>query len=308
MAGERIASRGSHLRPVSTRTLELILLFPRTRCRKALGVSIACALAACRAAPSGPSAEPTASAAPAAPSATSLPPLGDAAWHERLALPGFGPASVSVPLGATEPRPVMVALHARNDRPEWACGEWRGITNAYPFILCPYGGPIGSPENAGLVFADTPTTLREIEAGMRALEARFGRYVAPGPTVCAGFSLGAKVGVRLAARAPELFPLLLLGEGGQEQWTPDAIARFAAGGGRRVLFACSTGACEITSTLLLPKLVRAGIDARMMSAGHLGHLVDDRVVSAIRPEFPWLTRGDPRYPGPRDPRADAGGD
>lgn len=74
-----------------------------------------------------------------------------------------------------------------------------------------------------------------------------------------------------------------------------------------MLFACSTGACEITTNLLLPKLARAGIDARLVSAGHIGHLVDDRVVNAIRPEFPWLTGGDPRYPA-APPLADGGGD
>lgn len=267
------------------------------------GGLLGAALWSCSLAPA-PTARPSGSSLPVASAnsppegtATTLPPLVDAAWLEHLDLPGFGPASVSVPLGATDKRPVVVALHARNDRPEWACGEWRGITNAYPFILCPHGTPIHAPSNAGLVYADAATTRREIDAGLRALQARFDAYMAPGPTVLAGFSLGAILGVKIVSMAPEVFPLAILGEGGQEQWTPDAIARFAKGGGHRVAFGCSTGACEIKSALVLPKLARAGIDAKLVSAGHIGHLVDDRVVNNLRPAFAWLTRDDPRYAG-----------
>src|SRR5262245_55783039 len=32
---------------------------------------------------------------------------------------------VAVPLGAREPRPIMIALHGGSDQPDWACGAWR---------------------------------------------------------------------------------------------------------------------------------------------------------------------------------------
>jgi len=46
---------------------------------------------------------------------------------------------VSVPLGAREPRPIMIAIHGGSDKPSLACSAWRGITEAYPFVVCPRG-------------------------------------------------------------------------------------------------------------------------------------------------------------------------
>jgi hypothetical protein len=236
---------------------------------------------------------------------TKLPPLGDASWLEHLKLDGFGDAFVSVPLGATEPRPVMIGVHGRNDRPEWACGEWRGVTNAYPFIVCPHGTPAGAPSGVGLAFADAATTSREIDAAVAALSARFGRYVAPGPFVYAGFSLGAIHGARIVTQDPARYPLVVVGEGGYDLWTAEAIARFARGGGRRVLFVCSTLACEEATRAALRRfqstqadggaVASQAVETRLVSAGAIGHLVDGRVVDAIRPAFPWLVRDDPRY-------------
>ncbi len=41
--------------------------------------------------------------------------------------PSFGAASVAVPVGAVEPRSIVIALHGGADRPEWQCGVWRSI-------------------------------------------------------------------------------------------------------------------------------------------------------------------------------------
>jgi hypothetical protein len=106
--------------------------------------------------------------------------------------------------------------------------------------------------------------------------------------IYAGFSLGAILGVSIVADDPGRFPIAVLGEGGQDQWTPGHVAAFAKGGGRRVLFVCSTGACEVETARPLAALARAGVQAKLVSAGHIGHLVDDRVVAAARAEWPWV--------------------
>jgi pimeloyl-ACP methyl ester carboxylesterase len=227
--------------------------------------------------------------------AAKLPPLRDFSWLERLPLSGHGDGFVSVPLGAIEPRPVIVALHGSGDRPEWACGEWRGITNAYPFILCPHGTPARAPAGAGLQFAGAAATAREITAGLAALEARFGKHVAQGPHVLVGFSLGAMIGARIAADYPMQFPALFLVEGGHAEWNADLVTRFAEGGGQRVLFGCTTASCTAAVRVVRPRLDAAKIETHFVSAGNIGHLVDQRVVDALRPEFPWIVRGDARY-------------
>jgi hypothetical protein len=230
---------------------------------------------------------PPASSTP--PAASSALPRLDGEWLVRLPLEGFGAAVVSVPLGATSPRPVVVGVHGRNDRPEWACGEWRGVTEARPFILCPHGVPVTAAPGQGLAFAGAERTRREIDAGLAALRARFGPYVAEGPMTYAGFSLGAIHGVTIVADDPARFPVAVFGEGGQREWTPARAARFAGGGGRRVLFVCSTAACDAATPPALSALRRAGVEAKMVSAGHIGHLVDDRVVAAVRAAWPWVT-------------------
>src|SRR6187402_2399597 len=60
---------------------------------------------------------------------------------QDLPVPGYGTAVVSVPLGAREPRPVVLALHGNYDRPEWQCEVWRTITGGFPWVLCPRGVP-----------------------------------------------------------------------------------------------------------------------------------------------------------------------
>jgi hypothetical protein len=241
----------------------------------------------------------TASATPsyaAPPIARELPPLAGE-WLVHLPLEGFGPAAVSVPLGAMTPRSVVVGVHGRNDRPEWACGEWRGVTDARPFVLCPHGVPADAPTGLGLAFAGSERTRREIDAGLAALKARFGAYVADGPMIYAGFSLGAILGVAIVADDPARFPIAVLGEGGQTEWTPARMDAFAKGGGRRVLFVCSTESCEVETARPLAALARAGVQVRLVSAGHIGHQVDDRVVATVRAAWPWVV-GKAREPSP----------
>src|SRR6188768_1132879 len=72
---------------------------------------------AARSASAAPLAAPQASATTAA--ASELPPLSEPAELVKLAVPGFGDAVVSLPLGAVEPRHIAVALHGNFDRPEW---------------------------------------------------------------------------------------------------------------------------------------------------------------------------------------------
>jgi predicted esterase len=242
-----------------------------------------------------PSAEPRDAAPPPASTPPSTTPPLTGEWLTRLPVPGFEVSFVSVPLGAAAPRPIMIGVHGMRDRPEWACGEWRGVTDAYPFILCPHGQPIAGAAIAGLTFTNAAIAGQEIEAGIAALRARFGSYVAEGPYVYAGFSRGAIVGVPILVTHPDLFPRAVLGEGGQSAWTEDAAKRYAAGGGKRVLFVCTTRICVEDTRPVMARLEKAGVATRMVSAGDIGHRFDGRVVEVIRPAWPWVVEGEPRF-------------
>jgi hypothetical protein len=57
----------------------------------------------------------------------------------NLGVIGFPEAVLSVPNGATSPRPLLIVLHGTSDRPDWNCDAWRHITGAQGFVLCPRG-------------------------------------------------------------------------------------------------------------------------------------------------------------------------
>jgi hypothetical protein len=273
--------------------------------RALLALALALAPGACRAGPgdapdeAGPplaeSAPVPAPSAVAVDAASGLMPLTDAIWLERFDLPNGDRAFVSVPLGATEPRPVMVAVHGAGDRPEWACGGWRGITDAYPFIVCPDGAP-KSPDKRR--WSSRAAITRGVDAALPALRRRFGAHVAEGAMVYAAFSQGAHHGAWIVRERAADFPLVTLVEGG---WggtgQPGFAEGFSAGGGRRMLFACSTPGCAGLYARPREGLARAGVDVRIFDAGPVGHNLNGEVVAAMKAPFAWLVRGEPRWAG-----------
>jgi hypothetical protein len=223
---------------------------------------------------------------------SSLAPLSGT-WLERLDLGDGGAAFVSVPLGATEPRPIMVAVHGAGDRPEWACGGWRGVTNARSFIVCPQGTPTAD----GRFYWPSTAKLRSvIDGALLASRARYGNYLLDGPMVYAGFSAGVIYGTGMLRDDGARFPLLMLSEGGYDELADASFAaRFRMSGGQRVLLGCSTGGCAPRLDRARTLLEKAGIPARLNDAGHLGHNLDSRVVTSLQRDWPWLVEGAPGW-------------
>src|SRR5687767_4566662 len=91
-----------------------------------------------------PDQAPAVSAASSAPIPTELPPLENVSWLEELPLSDGSVGYVAPPVGAREPRPLIVAVHGAGDRANWACGGWRLAASAYAFVVCPSGLPMGA--------------------------------------------------------------------------------------------------------------------------------------------------------------------
>ncbi len=202
-------------------------------------------------------------------------------------------AVVAVPLGATEPRPILIGVHGASDRAEWACGGYRIATHDYPFVICPQGLPAGgdkfTPGGAARI-------ARDIHAAIMSVRAEFGRYVAPGPLVYAGFSLGAIQGVPLVAATGAKYPRVVLIEGGDEEWTPAMAATFARTGGEMVLMLCASTSCsgfERASQILKG----AGMAAKVVPAGTGRHNLDGEMISVLSEHFPWVVQFDDRWTG-----------
>src|SRR5882724_562183 len=107
-----------------------------------------------------------------------LSPLEASAEVAPLEVPGFRTAFISIPIGATEARPVVLALHGNFDRPEWQCEVWHAAMKGHPFVVCPRGIPRGDapPSLDRWTYGKGVDVHREIEAALTALRERFGDH------------------------------------------------------------------------------------------------------------------------------------
>jgi hypothetical protein len=243
-------------------------------------------------APSSESADSASPPGALAASKSTLPPL-EAEWLITLPVEGYRDARVSVPQGATERRPVVVALHGAGDRPEWACGGWRGVVDAYAFVVCPTGQPGGMP--GGFVWGNDDAVEREVNAAVEALRRRFGEYVAPGCSLLAGFSQGAIRMTPILARGGGWCPQAVLCEGAYDAIGKNFAQAFYARGGRRLLLGCSQPYCAKVFRERETHLRAAGIDARTVYSGGHTHNLNGETVSTLREAWPWLVRDDDRW-------------
>lgn len=216
-----------------------------------------------------------------------------------LPVDGHPEAVVSVPIGAAGRRPVVIAAHGNFDRPEWQCQVWRGIVGDAAFVLCPRGVPRSdspSRDDIRFTYESNQRLEQEIDAGLAALAARFPEHVDPGPVLYTGFSLGAIMGVSIAARRPGRFPRLVLVEGGHDKWTPATAKAFADGGGLRALFVCGQAWCANDAKRAATRLDRARIATKVARSGReVGHTYDGAVAEEARKALPWVLEGDPRW-------------
>jgi predicted esterase len=253
--------------------------------------------------PSPTSAATSATHPNAAPPAK-LSPLATGGDFIKLPVSGFRDAIVSVPVGATSLRPVLIALHGNFDRPEWQCETWRDITDGYPFILCPRGIPRSDvpAKMDRWEYSSMDKTDRELEAGLTALRNEFAQYIAPGPILFTGFSLGAILGVGILKRHAGQYGPVVFSEGGNENWSLATVRKIApvdsdAGTSAplRLLYACGQTDCVIKSKATSKVIERAGGEARVVSGGNVGHMYDGPVAAAIKREWAWLIQRDLRW-------------
>lgn len=226
-----------------------------------------------------------------------LAPLSAPSWRSELSVPGFGAASVALPLGATTPRPIAVVLHGEPDKAEWQCGSFRGVVGGRVFIVCPQG--VARPELAGRFgLGSVDDTSAELRAALKALKARYGGHVAPSPILLIGFGAGAAHAAELARQEPSFFARVALVAGDPKALSPSAVSIFARNGGKRALFFCTDAACNDEGTARAVLLQRAGAKAKAVRH-ELGPYLDARFTDALKGEIQWLVEDDARWPKPQ---------
>jgi predicted esterase len=207
-----------------------------------------------------------------------------------LKVPGFGDAVVSVPLGATTPRALALALHGNFDRPEWQCDVWRRITRGEVFVLCPRGVPRKDvpKELDRWEWSSQAKTKAELVAAIAALRARYPEHVRSGPIVFTGFSLGAILGAGLIQDPALHVGAAVFVEGGYKGWTPSK-AKGLAPRVRRVLFACGQTDCRNAYRYQLATLFeRAGLSSSVVADVKAGHTYDDPLAALVQAEWPTI--------------------
>ncbi len=211
-----------------------------------------------------------------------------------LAIDGRKPAVLSLPIGATAKRPILVAVHGRDDYPQPLCEMWRGIVNDRAFVVCPTGIPSQSLPGA-YTYASHDALADEIDDAVSALRAKYPEHADDGPLVYAGFSLGSYQGVSVVNKDPSKTPRVILIEGGHDRWSEDRIRSFADGGGQRVLFVSGQEINEQRSQRVAKELETAGLGARAVSAEGAGHVYTGEVRDRIAEAFDWVVDGDERW-------------
>ena len=197
---------------------------------------------------------------------------------------------VSVPLGAREPRPIMIALHGGSEKPERACLAWRGITEAYPFVICPRGW--GGNESR-LGWRNASDTNQRIARAVAATKKTFGSWVEDTRSVVlAGFSMGGSQVALVARRDPQTYRRIVVGDSAHD---PRAALTFAGewvtGGGERALFLCTTSGCEPSMRAAARKVARERAHARLNIAPTQLHALSERAVQSMRRDWAWLVEG-----------------
>ena len=221
-----------------------------------------------------------------------LAPLTAESWLVALPVQGFADHRLAVPLGATSARPLWIALHGGNDRAEWACGSYRHVTRSRGFVLCPAGVPGAEHQRFGLgAAADTASELR---AALPRVKARFREHLARGSVVLSALGPSVEHALELAREEPSFFATLVLVNGSTRTFRPPLVTHFAQGGGKRVLFVCSAGACDADVDLRAQSLRSAGVAARVVRPER-GHGLDADVVARLAREWDWLTSEDRRW-------------
>lgn len=225
------------------------------------------------------------------PSEPPRPPLAAPEPLLLLEVKGHGDAVVSLPRGADGKRLVVIATHGNYDRPEWQCAVWRGIVGDGAFILCPRGVPrpdSPSADDTRFTYSSNQALEREIDAALEALRERFAGYVDDSAPLYTGFSLGAIMGVSIAARAPSRYRRLVLIEGGHDKWTQETARTFAAGGGERVLFVCAQAYCANDARRAAARLDKAGVATRVVRGPEVGHRYDGPTAAETKKALPWV--------------------
>ncbi len=209
-------------------------------------------------------------------------------WIEPLLDPaGIRAGMITIPLGAREARPVIVAMHAASGRPDWMCGTTRDIAGPRPFVVCPHS--IAEATRMAS-WGDGPSMRRAVERAMRSALAKYADYMNLEGIVYFGHSQSAMYAGEALDAGPRATPFhsVLLYEGAPP--SPRGAAALLKGAGvTRALVVSGQGGWAAAHRSLAVELARLGVEARYVHAGG-DHYFAGPAIPSLRENLRWLVR------------------
>lgn len=207
------------------------------------------------------------------------PPRPVDAWVALGRKPGEG-MRWTAPLREHEPAPLTVLMHGLCNDPQVTCGWFRELGTSWQ--VCP-AGPVSC--GWGYQWAGGPEKSRQrVAASVERAREELGARLRADGAVLVGFSMGAMGAVEVVRTSPGMFVgLVLVGA----RVTPRASDLRAAGVRRVALAAGDFDGAAGSMRAVAASLSRAGIDARYVSLGKVGHFIPDSTSAPIAELIAW---------------------
>lgn len=175
----------------------------------------------------------------------------------------------------------VMGLHGAGGNAEWFCSFWRDTLPAPKVLACPAGKPMGEGARGAHYFPEHYWLEKEVMAVRAAAISELGQVPRPDRTVYLAYSQGATMGALMLPEHGDVFPRLLLVEGGFSEWNVAIARRFAASGGREVHLFCGTGGCRRRALRSVEWLRDGGVVASYGEGAGAGHTYGGRVADVV---------------------------
>jgi len=169
------------------------------------------------------------------------------------------------------------------------------VASEHAFVVCPQGLKM---DQMRFGWDSAETIRRRVASALVAVRARFGEYIAQGPTLYVGFSQGATLAGPTLLDPAQSFPFIALAEGGYGLVRDRAfLGKLKARGVQSVLLACGTAACFTSMRAAEPNLGAAGIQALIGGDPSSGHNLNREMQAGLQKVWPDFVAGLPNWRG-----------
>ncbi len=204
---------------------------------------------------------------------------------------GRAAGSVAMAVGARERRPMVVAVHGAESRPDWMCSAIRASVGPYPFVVCPH--PVARRDTLASWRSAEQVRL-EVARSVASAKERFGPWLDVDDALYIGHSQGGMLAPEaLDHREAVRFRYAIFFEGLPSNGSVAKRQLLSAKVERALFFSGQTGWASAHLQFAKSFL---GTD---LTARHVqettGHFFGATIYARLRSELPWVVSGSLRW-------------